>query len=380
VSPSIPPTPADLERLAGLLRHELTGAEIVVVPSAYSADPRGAVRVRLGHRAFLDLADDGASWFVAGLWADQGGETPPGERRREFLAVPLQAEAPVVATAVVASVWRWVEAIGAQEADAPFTRASRSAPPAIPGPAAFGAPAPAPYATAAPDPHATAPTPYAPYTSTAPGSSWSAPSARPPRRRKGLLIGGIVAAGLLVLAGGTAAAVAVAHSAAELASASTSPSDGPGTTGGDADDQGVQRDPDEAGSGSGTTGGTPDISAFDIRVGECFGFGEGAARGSGDIDGVVYQPCDEEHDNEAYATVDATQPGWPGLEAMTAFADEGCYAEFESFVGIPWDDSVVEYGYLTPTEQSWADGDREVLCYAFVDGDTSPGTLEDYGY
>lgn len=364
MSPSIPPTPADLERLAGLLRHELTGAEIVVVPSAYSADPRGAVRVRLGHRAFLDLADDGASWFVAGLWADQGGETPPGERRREFLAVPLQAEAPVVATAVVASVWRWVEAIGAQEADAPFTRASRSAPPAIPGPAAFGAPAPAPYATAAPDPHATAPTPYAPYASTAPGSTWSAPSARPPRRRKGLLIGGIVAAGLFVLAGGTAAAVAVAHSATELASASTSPSDGSGTTGGGPD----------------TSGGVPDTSAFDLEVGDCFAFGLGDATGSGDVEDVDLQSCDDEHDNETYLVFDATESSWPGKEALWDDADKGCYAEFESFVGIPWDDSVADFGYLTPTEQSWSEGDREVLCYAFIDGDTSPGTLEGYGY
>ena len=359
MSPSIPPSPADLERLAGLLRHDLTGAEIAVVPSAYSADPRGAVRVRLGHRAFLDLADDGAAWFVAGLWADQGGETPPGERRREFLAVPLQADAPVVATAVVASVWRWVEAIGAQEADAPFTRSSRSAPPAIPGPAVFGAPAPAPYATAAPaapvTPYAPA-TPYASYATAAPATAWSAPSARPPRRR-GLLIGGLVAAGLLVLAGGTAAAVAVAHSAAELASASTSPS-----------------------VGSGTTGGVPDTSAFDVEVGDCFAFGLGDAEGPGDVESVDSQSCDDEHDNEAYAVVEATQSSWPGEEAMSAFSDEGCYDEFESFVGLPWDDSEVDFGYLSPTEQSWSEGDREVLCYVFIDGDTSPGSLEGYGY
>jgi len=363
VSPSIPPTPADLERLAVLLRHELTGAEVAVVPSAYSADPRGAVRVRLGRRAFLDLADDGAAWFVAGLWSDQGGETPPADRRRELLAVPLQADAPVVASAVVASVWRWVEAIGAHEADAPFTRTSRSAPPAIPGPAAFGAPAPAPYATSAPAPYAAAAAaPYAtgapsPYATAAPGTAWSAPSARPPRRHRGLLIGGLVAAGLLVLAGGTAAAVAVAHSAAEFASASTSP-----------------------GGGSGTSGGVPDTSAFDLEVGDCFALGLGTDRGSDEVEMVDLQTCDDEHDNEAYAVVEATQPSWPGDDDMEAFADEGCYDEFESFVGIPWDESVADFGYLSPTEQSWSEGDREVLCYVYIDGDTSPGSLEDYAY
>jgi hypothetical protein len=354
---SFPPTPAELDRLAGLLRHELTGAEIVVLQSPYSAEPRGAVRVRLGRRAFLDLADDGAAWFVAGLWSDQGGETPPAERRREALAVPLQAEPSVVATAAVASVWRWVEAIGAHEADASFTRSSRSAPPAIPGPAVFGAPAPAPYAAVAP--------------------TWAAPSARRPHRRRGLLIGGLVAAGLLVLAGGTAAAVTVVHAAAQLASASSSPGGGSGATGGGPGDA---PDPGETESGPGTTGGVPDVSAFDIAVGDCFAFGPGDAKGSGEIDGVDLQSCDDEHDNEAYATVEATQASWPGQEALWDFADEGCYAEFESFVGIPWDDSAADFGYLTPTEQSWSEGDREVLCYAFVDGDTSPGTLGDSGY
>lgn len=362
MSPSIPPSPADLERLAGLLRHELTGAEVVVVSSAYSADPRGAVRVRLGHRAFLDLADDGSSWFVAGLWADQGGETPPADRRRELLAVPLQADPPVVATAAVASVWRWVEAIGPQEADASFTRTSRSAPPAIPGPAVFGAPALAPYATAPQ---------YAPYETAGPAKAWSAQSARPPRRRKGLLIGGLVAAGLLVLTGGTVAAVAVAHTAADLASASSSPGGGSGETGGD---------PGGTGSGPGATGGVPDTSAFDLVVGDCFALGEGDATGSGEIDGVELQSCDDRHDNEAYLVLDATQTSWPGERALWDLADKGCYEGFEEFVGIPWDDSVADYAYLTPTEQSWAAGDREVLCYAWIEGDTSPGTLEGYGY
>ncbi|TWX34545.1 hypothetical protein ES689_14615 [Frigoribacterium sp. ACAM 257] len=369
MSTSIPPSPAELERLAGLIRHELTGSEVVVVPSAYSADPRGAVRVRLGHRAFLDLADDGAAWFVAGLWSDQGGETPPGERRRELLAVPLRADAPVVATAVVASVWRWVEAIGPREADAPFTRSSRSAPPAIPGPAVFGAPAPAPYATAAPA--------TGPFASAAPATTWSAPAARPRRPRKGLLIGGLVAAGLLVLTGGTVAAVAVAHTAAELASAS-SPGGGSVEAGGDPGDAGG--DPDDTGSDPGATGGVPDISAFDLAVGDCFALGEGDATGSGEIDGVELQSCNDQHDNEAYLVFDATQASWPGERALWDLADEGCSTGFEAFVGIPWDESVADYAYLTPTEQSWSEGDHDVLCYAWIEGDTSPGTLEGYGY
>jgi hypothetical protein len=374
VSPSIPPTPADLERLAGLLRHDLTGAEVVVLPSPYSAEPRGAVRVRLGHRAFLDLADDGASWFVAGLWSDQGGETPPAERRHEALAVPLQAEAAVVATAVVASVWRWVEAIGPQEADAPFTRTSRSAPPAIPDPAVFGAPAPAPYATAA------APAPHAPYASSAPAApaaptgAWSAPSARPPRRRRGLLIGGLVAAGLLVLAGGAAAAVTLAHSVAEVASASRGTEAGPGD-GADGPGRAAPSAP---------APGSPEEAAemfpSDLVDGDCFGFPPEDDGGEGIVGTVELQSCDDEHDYETYALVPAPEQEWPGDDALTVFAEDACTTEFETFVGLPWADSVVDLAYLQPTVDGWADGQRNVLCYAWIEGDTSPGTLGGYGY
>jgi len=295
--------------------------------------------------------------------------------------VPLEADAPVVATAAVASVWRWVEAIGPQEADAPFTRTSRSAPPAIPGPAHFGAPAPAPYASAVgapvtmPGQAPTSPPGQAPAPASASASAWSAPTARPPRRRKGLLIGGLVAAGLLVLTGGTVAAVAVAHTAAELASAASSPGGGSDSSGGVPDaDEGV---PD---ADSGTSGGVPDTSAFDLQVGDCFAFGLDAEPGSDDVESVDLQSCDDRHDNETYAIFDATESSWPGERALWDAADQGCYAEFEAFVGIPWDDSVADYAYLTPTEQSWPEGDREILCYAWIEGDTSPGTLEGYGY
>ena len=378
MSPSNPPSPADLERLAGLLRHELAGAEVVVLPSPYSADPRGTVRVRLGHRAFLDLADDGSAWFVAGLWSDQGGETPTAERRREPLAVPVQAEVPVVATAAVASVWRWVEAIGAQEADAPFTRTSRSAPPAIPGPAAFGAPAPAAYASVPP---AGASAPSAAVSGRAPARAgaptWSAPAPTSARRRsKGLLIGGLVAAGLLVLGGGTVAAVTVAHSAAELASA-TSSDDGRADGGTSGGEPGGRVPPVQT---PGASDDLPETFPSDLVEGDCFAFAPGEEDGAGLIGAVDLQSCDDEHGFETYALVPAPQAEWPGDDALADFADEACTAEFESFVGVPWEDSIVDLAYLTPTVDGWAGGDRNVLCYAFIDGDTSPGSLEGYGH
>jgi hypothetical protein len=46
---------------------------------------------------------------------------------------------------------------------------------------------------------------------------------------------------------------------------------------------------------------------------------------------------------------------------MNAQADELCAAEFESFVGLPYEESVLYLTYLTPTREGWSEGDREVV-------------------
>nr|WP_243862247.1 septum formation family protein [Frigoribacterium faeni] len=203
---------------------------------------------------------------------------------------------------------------------------------------------------------------------------WQAPPAPQPRRRRGLLIGGLVAAGLLVLAGGTTVAVGLAHSAAELASAS--PGTGTGTGSG-ADDPGRAAPSAPAPA---VPDAEPDTFPEDLVDGDCFAFAPGDGEGQGVIGAVHLQSCDDEHEFETFALVPATQPEWPGDDALAAFAEGACTTEFESFVGLPYADSIVEFAYLQPTVDGWAEGERNVLCYAWIEGDTSPGTLEGYGY
>ena len=417
VNSNLPPA---FDRVASLLRHELAEVELAGIVSEYpgAGEPRPALRLRLGHRVWLDLADDGREWFVAGLYADQSGATPPEQRTREALAVPVDAEARVVADAVVASVWRWVDAVGPVEADAPFARSRPAAPPAIPTPAAFvppaavvppapvvapgawsaaqqpwaapqgwaGAqadpaggqapPASAPYASSAPS-AATGPSaspygaaspsgatsPYgaaAPYASSAPAGPYPPYAPEKPRRR-GLLIGGIVAAAVLVL-GGVGAGVFAAVGTASSVVAEQG--------GGDGTAQGTTPDDDAV----------PDASVQDLAVGDCFSFAPGD-ESAAEVSEIDMRSCDDDHQNEVYLQPALTaSTDYPGDDAVFAEAEELCYGSFEGFVGTPYEDSEVDFSYLTPTEQTWADGPQSVLCYAFIDGDTSPGSLEGYGY
>jgi Septum formation/Protein of unknown function (DUF2510) len=116
------------------------------------------------------------------------------------------------------------------------------------------------------------------------------------------------------------------------------------------------------------------VDVFDLKVGDCLA--DSVPRGE-EVSSVQSVPCSEPHSEEVYAAVTLPEGDFPGEEAVSAQADELCAAEFESFVGLPYEESVLYLSYLTPTKESWSEGDREVVCSVYdPDGDTT-GTLAD---
>lgn len=113
------------------------------------------------------------------------------------------------------------------------------------------------------------------------------------------------------------------------------------------------------------SGGSLDV--FEVRVGDCFEDPSDPLTAEsievGDLSAV---PCAEPHDNEAYHDFDLAPGPWPGDEAVFAEADRECYEQFESYVGSSYVDSRLDFSYLYPTQQSWQDGDREVICFLFA--------------
>ncbi len=113
---------------------------------------------------------------------------------------------------------------------------------------------------------------------------------------------------------------------------------------------------------------------FSIKVGDCIGsFGDGE-----EVEEIPVVPCDEPHDQEVYARYEVPEADeYPGLETVQSMGDEQCAAEFATFVGLDYDESELYLSYLTPTEDSWAQGDREILCVIYEDGAQTTGTLKD---
>ncbi len=74
---------------------------------------------------------------------------------------------------------------------------------------------------------------------------------------------------------------------------------------------------------------------------------------------------------------DLSRGGLPGQDAIFEQAEELCITEFERFVGLPYEESALDIDISTPSERTWREDDRLVICAIFdPDGDTT-GTLAD---
>lgn len=118
--------------------------------------------------------------------------------------------------------------------------------------------------------------------------------------------------------------------------------------------------------------GSEVIYASDLEVGDCLPEG---------LDGeeffeVTIVPCDGPHIDEIYYEFDLPDGEFPGEEALADAAIRECEPEFEDFADIAYEESELDYWWLTPTETSWAGGDRTMQCLIYSYDGTVTGTLE----
>lgn len=111
---------------------------------------------------------------------------------------------------------------------------------------------------------------------------------------------------------------------------------------------------------------------FALQVGDCLD--DEAARG--EVQSVPTVPCSEPHDSEIYSAHLLGPSSYPGQEAVIDEAQALCLPAFEQFVGEPYLESRFDFSFYYPTEQSWATGDREVLCVIFDPEGPVTGSLE----
>ncbi len=79
--------------------------------------------------------------------------------------------------------------------------------------------------------------------------------------------------------------------------------------------------------------------------------------------------CSEAHDAEVAGGFGLSDGAFPGVEAITGWAEQMCPATFEAYVGVPYERSRLLLQWTYPSEGLWGRGARDIDC--FVTG--SPG-------
>ena len=123
--------------------------------------------------------------------------------------------------------------------------------------------------------------------------------------------------------------------------------------------------------GTGESAESGDVDVFDLDIGDCLADFQDAT----ELDTIEASPCSEPHSDEIFASGSIPDGAFPGMDIVEATAQKLCIAQFDEFVGKSYEDSVLDVGFLTPTEQSWNDGDRAVLCTVYDPAEEISGSL-----
>lgn len=125
-----------------------------------------------------------------------------------------------------------------------------------------------------------------------------------------------------------------------------------------------------------TTAPGGEVDVFALDVGNCWDdptLSGGSEEES--ISSATLLPCNQPHDLEIFDSYDVTDAEYPGIDAMAEAAQTECANRFEEFVGVAYEDSQYTVHTLTPSQESWDTGDREVLCSVYDQRGKTTGSL-----
>lgn len=106
------------------------------------------------------------------------------------------------------------------------------------------------------------------------------------------------------------------------------------------------------------TGGCSDGSVFDLAVGDCFDAGTDAD----EVRDVPIVDCTEPHDHEVFHIFEVADGAFPGDDALLDRARDECLPALDEYLRAEVDRAELDAFPITPSEGSWENGDRAVVC------------------
>lgn len=113
---------------------------------------------------------------------------------------------------------------------------------------------------------------------------------------------------------------------------------------------------------SGQITGAGNLSVFDLRVGDCYDLKDPEADEVGDVDA---KPCTEAHEFEVFYVGEIAGSEFPDDDAIVQVVSDQCLPAFDAYVGKVYEESELYVFPITPSEESWGNGDRDLLCSLF---------------
>jgi uncharacterized protein YceK len=111
---------------------------------------------------------------------------------------------------------------------------------------------------------------------------------------------------------------------------------------------------------------------FTLTVGDCL---DDATVGD-EVTSVPIVACDKAHDSEVFATSQVSASDFPGSATLDSDLRTFCGGDaFTQFIGVTYSDSTLETRGYYPTVESWASGDRELLCTIYDPAGRVTGSL-----
>ena len=87
-------------------------------------------------------------------------------------------------------------------------------------------------------------------------------------------------------------------------------------------------------------------------------------------DDLTIVSCNQPHDAETFHAFEFRGDQFPTDDELNQASDEICGLMFEYYVGKPVADSTLDYEWVGPDQELWAQGDHIVECYAFAKDDS----------
>lgn len=106
----------------------------------------------------------------------------------------------------------------------------------------------------------------------------------------------------------------------------------------------------------------------DLSVGDCIDYEPGL------FEDDVAEPvepflqivdCSGEHEEEVIALPVMPDGDFPGDAAVEREAQDACLAAFEPYVGAEYEDSIYDVTWFMPSQETWQEGDRQILCTVY---------------